>query len=527
MKTITIYLLLILSFLFSQDDYYEFSITPEETEFGNSVGNFVSILNGELINYRRHPENGIFSDIYQLNNNEWILEYSIEYSCEYPFFQQLDEDMFIRSHWNNYNNRIRFFEKNESGIWYPTNNIFNPDQSTHDYFGFSFFRNADLLTTVSKDDNTYLNKIYIYRFDGIDWELEFQFQSSQKNIGRNGLFIDEEKLIIGFDKYSLSNEDSDEGAVQFFHYNDGNWEPGEYMLANNPTLGAKFGSSIIMNSDELLITAPFENEEKGTIYSYHIIDGEWTEVQSIQSLDIAPGDNFGDDIAVSGNFLIAGGAKNDDAGSISGSAYVFKKNENGLWVEIRKILASDIAAVDLFGASMDIDDTHIVVGAPLKNGLLGSVYVYKLEDTMLHSNFATYPVTGNAPLQLTFNDISQGDPTSWQWDFDSDGIIDNEDQYPEHIYEFSGDYTVTLTVTNNQETSTFTKENYVSVTGGLVYGDVNADDIVNITDILIMINIIMGDIVPSTTQIVAADMNNSGTIDIIDIVMMVNEILIN
>jgi len=43
----TKYLFLILSFLFSQDDYYEFIITPENTEFGNSVGGSVSILNGD------------------------------------------------------------------------------------------------------------------------------------------------------------------------------------------------------------------------------------------------------------------------------------------------------------------------------------------------------------------------------------------------------------------------------------------------------------------------------------------------
>ena len=40
-----------------------------------------------------------------------------------------------------------------------------------------------------------------------------------------------------------------------------------------------------------------------------------------------------------------------------------------------------------------------------------------------------------------------------------------------------------------------------------------------------MVDVIMGEVEPTVTQIEAADMNNSGTIDIIDIVLVVNEIL--
>ena len=436
--------------------------------------------------------------------------------------------MFIRSFEYNGIERIKFYEENESGTWNDTSTIFSPDNYPFFDFGKGLYKNGDLLITNSTSyipSEGWYPRVYVYRYNGFTWNLEFTYDPDESHIESDGLYIDEDIFIVGYPNHNITEDDNNEGAIQFFHFTDGYWEPGEYMLANIPTSGAKFGHSIIMNGDELIITAPFENEERGIIYSYRLIDGEWTEVQSIQSSDIEPFDNFGNDIAVHGNYLIVGGAKNDDAGSGSGSAYIFKKNENGLWIENRKILSSDLAAVDLFGASVDIDDTHIVVGAPFKNGLLGSVYVYELEDTILHSNFATYPVIGNAPLALNFNDLSQGEPTSWQWDFDSDGIIDSEDQYPEHTYEFSGDYTVTFTVSNVEETSTFTKENYISVTGGLSYGDLNDDAIVNIIDILIMVDVIMGEIIPTATQIESADINNNGTIDIIDIVLVVNVIL--
>jgi|GEM_PF-1424252 len=528
MKTITIYLLLILSFLFSQDDYYEFIITPENTEFGDNVGNFVSILNGEMIINRNTSEPSSVSDIYHFINNEWVFIQTIDYNAGNFYFQQLYEDAFIRSYQKNGNDRIKFYEKSESGIWNNTSTIFSPDNYPFVEFGKGFYKNGDLLITNSTSyvlSEGWFPRIYVYRFNDISWQLEYTYDPDESHMEPNGLYIDDNMFIIGYPNHDITEEDTNEGAIQFFHYNGSNWEPGEYMLANNPTPSAKFGHSIIMNGDELIITAPFENDERGIIYFYRKIDAEWTEVQSIQSSDIELYDNFGNNIAVKGNFLLAGGAKNDDAGSGSGSAYVFQKNDDGYWVEIRKIISSDIASMDIFGASVDIDDTHIVVGAPFKNGLLGSVYVYELADTILHSNFATYPVVGNAPLTLNFNDLSQGNPTSWQWDFDSDGVIDSEEQYPEHTYQFEGEFTVTLTVGDGESTSTFAKENYINVTGGLIYGDIDQNGEVNILDIINAVDFVLGNTTPTPDQLEAGDMNNSGTIDIIDLVLIVNVIL--
>jgi len=52
---------------------------------------------------------------------------------------------------------------------------------------------------------------------------------------------------------------------------------------------------------------------------------------------------------------------------------------------------------------------------------------------------------------------------SWEWDFDSDGSIDATEKNPTHIYTRSGDYTVTLRVSDGVNTYTEVKENYISV----------------------------------------------------------------
>nr|NQU91954.1 PKD domain-containing protein [Bacteroidota bacterium] len=70
---------------------------------------------------------------------------------------------------------------------------------------------------------------------------------------------------------------------------------------------------------------------------------------------------------------------------------------------------------------------------------------------------------GGSPLLVKYTDLSSGNPTTWQWDFDSDGEIDSFEQNPEHIYDVPGFYTVSLTVTNGANTDTEIKDGFIMV----------------------------------------------------------------
>ena len=81
----------------------------------------------------------------------------------------------------------------------------------------------------------------------------------------------------------------------------------------------------------------------------------------------------------------------------------------------------------------------------------------------LIANFTADITCGYSPLNVNFNDTSQGEPTSWYWDF-GDGT-NSTVQNPVHTYCHSGKYDVTLTVTNEMGTDTITKCDYISVGG--------------------------------------------------------------
>ena len=57
-------------------------------------------------------------------------------------------------------------------------------------------------------------------------------------------------------------------------------------------------------------------------------------------------------------------------------------------------------------------------------------------------------------------------------------------------------------------------------------GDVNADGLVNVLDVVTLVNFIMG-VYPSDDEACAADFNSDGAIDVLDIVSVVNVIMGN
>ena len=77
------------------------------------------------------------------------------------------------------------------------------------------------------------------------------------------------------------------------------------------------------------------------------------------------------------------------------------------------------------------------------------------------ADFSGTPTAGNAPLQVTFTDLSSGTVDSWLWDF---GNGDTSSlQSPVYTYNSTGTYTVSLTVTNSAGSNQAIKTDYITV----------------------------------------------------------------
>jgi len=102
------------------------------------------------------------------------------------------------------------------------------------------------------------------------------------------------------------------------------------------------------------------------------------------------------------------------------------------------------------------------------DGSISDIGSYYFDPNYFYANFSASSTVGEAPLEVNFSDISNGNVISWQWDFQNDGIIDSYEQNPSFVYDNKGTYSVSLTVQDIVKEDVLIKENYIAVTSNIV-----------------------------------------------------------
>jgi len=89
-------------------------------------------------------------------------------------------------------------------------------------------------------------------------------------------------------------------------------------------------------------------------------------------------------------------------------------------------------------------------------------------DAVNHCDFTAEPLSGQAPLDVQFYDLSdpQWTITTWEWDFNNDGMIDSYEQDPQWTYSSEGIYDVTLTVSCDSMSRRRVKEDFIHIFNG-------------------------------------------------------------
>ena len=110
----------------------------------------------------------------------------------------------------------------------------------------------------------------------------------------------------------------------------------------------------------------------------------WTNEQKVTSSDVDIDDCFGYSVSVSGDYAVVGSYRDDDAGSASGSAYIYELNNN-IWTETAKLTASDADSTDWYGTAVNIHNDTVLIGVDnndTNDSFAGCAYFYTRNDTI-------------------------------------------------------------------------------------------------------------------------------------------------
>jgi len=179
--------------------------------------------------------------------------------------------------------------------------------------------------------------------------------------------LDGDTAVVGSLNADLGVNFGNAGAVYVFKRTGTTWAQQAKLTASSSGRNARFGTSVDIDGDKVIVGAPGVvvgiARDAGLAYVFTRSGSTWSQSAILSAPDIAQSDLFGSSVAISGSTAVVGSPQ-EDPGNISnaGSAYVFTSS-NDTWSYNSKLAASDAAAADNFGVSVDILSTRIVVGA--------------------------------------------------------------------------------------------------------------------------------------------------------------------
>lgn len=195
--------------------------------------------------------------------------------------------------------------------------------------------------------------------------------------------------IIGSPGYAGGTHD--EGSAFIISKNEGGlnlWDEVLQLFPTDPGMHKEFGKSVAIYGDYAVVGAPGDTTNginSGSAYIFYRHAGgtnNWGQVKKLIASDVDTLDLFGTSVSIFEDYVAVGAMCNKDSGECSGSVYLFYKDFGGLdnWGEVTKVTASDGTKTDYFGFSVSLDSSILVVGAYEGKGIdtipTGAAYIY-------------------------------------------------------------------------------------------------------------------------------------------------------
>lgn len=192
------------------------------------------------------------------------------------------------------------------------------------------------------------------------------------------------------------------------------WVREAILVGADAEAGDRFGTSVSISGDTVLIGASWhercpdkDRRRSGAAYVFRKGHGKWVQDDKICAADVDEGDFFGDSVALGPTRAIVGTKNNDDLGTNSGTAYLFRM-EGPTWAQETKFLGSDTVGLDSFGWSVAIGADFAVVGAIGDDDACpenpscdsGSAYLFRFDGTGWEQQHKLLPSDGRPSGQF-------------------------------------------------------------------------------------------------------------------------------
>jgi len=230
----------------------------------------------------------------------------------------------------------------------------------------------------------------------------------------------EDSNATGVNGNQADNSAAVAGAAYVFARSGTTWSQQAYLKASNTEAFDKFGWSVGVSGDTVVVGAYEEDsnatgvngnqangvEASGAAYVFFRNGTSWSQQAYLKASNTGNGDWFGYSVSMSGDTIVVGspfessiatgvnGDQNNDSHPSAGATYVFVR-DGSTWTQQAYIKASNtpnlndpFAGGDLFGVSVAVSGDMLVVGATNEDSNATSVNGDQLDNTGFDSGAA-------------------------------------------------------------------------------------------------------------------------------------------
>jgi hypothetical protein len=283
--------------------------------------------------------------------------------------------------------------------------------------GYSVAVSGDTALVGAYIENNGKGAAYIYKFNGTSWVMVQRLIPTSVSYGSlttgtcttTGTCFGYRVALSGKTAVvsahlATSSSITGAGTVYVFSYNENTQQWDEKNVLNSAPLilNNKFGSSVAISGDSIIVGAIGENDtslgaalgaNSGAAYIFRYNGTNWVQEQKLRADQLVDAqysaENFGMSVSISGATAVVGASLDKvavgpaTAGSILIYHYEYDIGTSSWkWVAKQRLQAADAASGDQFGYSIASTGDTVVVGAYGKALQKGAAYVYSLNGSI-------------------------------------------------------------------------------------------------------------------------------------------------
>lgn len=211
---------------------------------------------------------------------------------------------------------------------------------------------------------------YVFRRVGGTWTQEAMLSgvgTGASDAFGHAVAIDGDRLVVGQPGLGYAGGNT-RGSVHVFTRSGSTWTQSQRI--EGPSTGSHhfFGQSVALAGSTLVVGVPGTPAPGGTqsrsgrVDVFELVAGSFVPVATLAANDASENDRFGESLALDADVLVVGAPGYEYASGLGG-AYVFERNA-GVWSLRTKLVSSIRSSGGELGTSVAVDGTDVAVGSP-------------------------------------------------------------------------------------------------------------------------------------------------------------------